>query len=98
MSQARTFMLGIFLCLSGLVKIFAHAGDVSPADPFAASWCRSSDFLAPQEGLMLTTHCWGCFAVFTGMALLAGAAYFMRSGAIKTEAHGFKQTTIGVFK
>lgn len=95
MSKARAFMLGIFLCLVGLVKIFAHAGDASPADPFAASWCRSADFVAPQEGLMLTAHCWGCFAVFAGMALLAGAAYFKARAARKTEACDFKQTKIG---
>lgn len=75
--MSRTFALaGLGMFGAGALKLRQH---MASADPFAAYWCRTpgaDGALGGAGGEWLALgHCWGCYAMAIGAAMLGLAAW-----------------------
>ena len=71
MPQSLRLLLGSFLALIGIIKAWLHSVAVST---LAVPGCFGGDFIVRLDvPLIHRFHCWGCYVVVIGFALMLSA-------------------------
>jgi hypothetical protein len=77
---------GLAIFLAGAIKFALHLGRSPTLEDYLALRCggpEASESLLFPHGLFSLAHCWGCYAMAAGAALLALAAVSQFTSAQK---------------